>query len=344
MLSLDRRIEAEVIDARGGLVVTTGSTRLHAVLRTVPELFVDGEQLALHIEIAGDHFEALCQVVAPRREAMTCAPGAVVTLEVLHAAPAGISHLEAFDLVPLGEIRGPAQATASLPPQAAFEHDSGESLDDDDDEPTGVVGTLREMPLHEIVQSLSQSHKDALVEVKPKGRESGVIGIERGRVVYARTESRLGEAAFFELLKARRGAFRIKYGRSAGARNIDRDTTFLLLEGARVLDEEMCGGRAEHDEPALVAAAAPLPAVVFPPASLETHVHGQTSGLFSRFFDEAGVSTPPPLPLLPVETARFQSLAIADDLAMYDEVDALDTDRTMCERRRPGALHSDTPA
>lgn len=346
ILSLDRRIEAEVLDARGGVVLTTGSTRLRAVLREPPEVFVDGARVSLHIPVGGDRFEALCRVIDTGAGwGVTFAPGARVTLEVLRAAPAGISGIEAFDLVPQAD-RGERVPTASLPPAVAFENDSDEGIDDDDDEPTGVVGTLKEMPLHEIVQSLNHSRKDALVEVKPKGRERGVIGIERGRVVHAHTDSRIGEAAFFELLRARRGVFRIKYGRSAGSTNIDRDTTFLLLEGARLLDEEMCAAPppAPAFDPATAFASAPDDSAAMDDAPLDPHVphvHTTTSGLFSRFFDEAGVKTPAPLP---VETTRFQSLAVADDLPDLDDADRLDTDRTMRERRRPGPQLSDTPA
>jgi hypothetical protein len=334
MLSLDRRIDAEVLDAHGGLAVHSSGVRLQAVLREVPELFVEGAQLKLIFDVAGDRFEALCRVVTD--DVLSCEKGARLTLEVLRAAPAGISSIEAFDLVPLTPPSGVARPVSipavSLPPQAAFAADDEPR---EDDEPTGVMGTLREMPVSEIVQSLAQSHKDALVDVRPKGSESGVIGVERGRVVYAHTDTRTGEAAFFELFRATRGAFRIRYGRTPPARNIERDTTFLLLEGARVLDEQTelaTSGKQVR------------PAEVLLPDSeaMPVHMPAQTSGLFSRFFDEAGVQTPAPLPL-PQETQRFHSLQVPD-IDELDDVDAIDTDRTARERKRPGAQLSDTPA
>ena len=212
-----------------------------------------------------------------------------------YTAPASIDGLEAFDLVPVTDPSPTAQMT-TLPPQAAFA--------DEEEEPTGVVGTLREMPVSEIVQTLAQSLKDALVEVKPKSGEGGVIGLERGRVVYARTGSLEGERAFYALFSALRGAFRIRYGRTPDARNIERDTTFLLLEGARLYDEQL---------------AAPTPSA---PATRTP------TGTFTRFFDEAGVQTPPPLPQ---ETQRFMSLQLAEVVDLDDE-DVLDTDRTTRER------------
>lgn len=211
-------------------------------------------------------------------------------------------------------------------------HSLLESVDVQDDEPTGVLGALKEMPVSEIVQALAQGMKDALVEVKPKGEPLGVIGVERGRVVYAQTDALSGEAAFFKLFCAHRGGFRIRYGRRVEVHNIDRDPTWLLLEGARLLDEERAA-RPVFDTPAdgtpfsapggRVRGSEPLP---------------RTNTPFSGFFDEAGVKTPAQLASLPPEAQRFQSLHLLDrQEAIIDDVERLDSDRTLRERKRGAA-------
>ena len=251
--------------------------------------------------------------------------------------------------------------------------------DEPDDEPTGVLGTLKEMPISEVVQTLAQGMKDAIIEVKPKGEPVGTIGMLRGRVVFAEVAvasgvTLVGEAAFQRLFCAHRGAFRIRYNRLPEQRNIDKELTWLLLEAARVLDEQRqdqpvfdtpADGTPSLGTPAMLgldhafldvldAMNEPLAltnverTLVDPPptppplparasnASKATPKKREplprTITPFSRFFDEAGVTTPPPIPL-PVEAQRFQSLQLAEQLDDVDDIDRMDSDRTTPQRR-----------
>lgn len=213
----------------------------------------------------------------------------------------------------------------------------------EEDEPTGVLGTLKEMPVSEVVQSLGQGMKDAIIEVKPKGEPLGVIGMERGRVVYAQTDALSGEAAFFKLFCAHRGAFRIRYGRRPEVHNIDRDPTYLLLEGARLLDEERAHNPVFDTPPDGTPFVAPralstAPAAVDAFSGLEANESlPRTTTPFSGFFHEAGVKTPPN-PSLPPEAQRFHSLHLLDaQEAIIDDVDHIDSDRTTRERK-PGPV------
>ena len=323
ILSLERLVDAAVLDGRGSVELSSGAARIHGVLREVPHLFVEGAQLSLSLQVGGERFDAVCRVLD---DAVACAPGCKVALEVLRAAPAGISGIEPFDLVPLTPTHAPTLKPpagvltppfGSLPPQAAFA-DDGAPLEDD--EPTGVIGTLREMPVSEIVQTLASSRRDALVEIKPKGEQTGSLAIEKGRVVFAQKGKLVGEEAFFALFMASRGAFRIRYGRKVEQPNIQRDTTCLLLEAARVVDE-LTSGR--HTRPPGTVPAGP--------AAVDAgwRVPSSSSGLFSRFFDEAGVQTTPPMPL---ETARFQSLSV-EGITELDDPEELDSQPTARERK-----------
>lgn len=368
ILSLERHIDAAVLDGRGSVEVSSGAARIQGVLREVPHLFVEGAQLQVTLQLGGERFDAVCRVLD---DAVACAPGSRVALEVLRAAPTGISGIEPFDLVPLTPTEGPAlkgghyvltPPFGSLPPQTAFADAPLE-----DDEPTGVIGTLREMPVSEIVQTLAGGRRDAIVEIKPKNDSAGSLAVEKGRVVYAQKGTLVGEDAFYALFMVARGAFRIRYGRRVDQPNIHRDTTFMLLEAARHLDELNSGRNARPAEsPPLERSMPPvstapgsmppgsvppmsippgsmppvsMPPVSMPPGSMPPamadggwKVPASSSGLFSRFFDEAGVHTPPPLPS---EAVRFQSLRVAD-VTELDDPDALDSQPTARERKPAG--------
>lgn len=324
-----------------------------------------------------------------------------LSLEGFHVLPLPVG--DSGPVTPALPNRVPAPVTSLLPhvPEG----------DDPDDEPTGVLGTLKEMPISEVVQTLAQGMKDALIEVKPKGEPVGTIGMVRGRVVFAEVPmqngvSLVGEAAFQRLFCAHRGAFRIRYNRLPETRNIEKELTWLLLEAARVLDEErqekpvfdtppegtpslglpamlgldldieklvdsaaFANGPALDNvtvenavenavEPTLIDAPMPAPPAPPPPlppsaARAQSKASKSREGKakkreplprtvtpFSRFFDEAGVKTPPPIPL-PAEAQRFQSLQLAEQLDDVDDMDRVDTDRTT-PQRRTGA-HPITP-
>jgi hypothetical protein len=385
MLSIDRTIEIEVLDG-GRVTARSGGLRIAGTLQAIPGRFIGGAAVGVALHVGGENVQVQGRVHAGN---IACEPGATVRLDVERVGGSRVDRGYAFDLVPLTPAEGntASQVTPgpwqTLPPSPA---------DFDDDEPTGVVGSLKEMPVSEIAQTLKQGQKDALVEIKPKGGERGVFYTSKGQVVHARVGNLEGESAFFELLGAARGAFRIRYGRKTELRTIQRDTMFLLLEGARVSDEKQAFESGEIALPSLgddFGDAALLDAgldgfveaSVAPPASphsddapptlmvvpglpideeLAAAMRGsaerplvsgpvlervrtetvptadheldavprQVSGLFARFFDEAGV---PSDSGEAVETHGFTSLSLVID---DDDDDRVDTDRTQLERRQ----------
>ena len=104
--------------------------------------------------------------------------------------------------------------------------------------PTGVMGTLRQMALPEIVQSLEMGRKTASVDIVPQDGEKGSIAFEHGAVRFAECGQLMGEQAFFALMRHKEGFFRIHYGDEPKSLNIDSPTTYLLLEAMRLMDEE----------------------------------------------------------------------------------------------------------
>ena len=121
-----------------------------------------------------------------------------------------------------------------LPP----EFDASPSAADVPAMPTGVMGTLRQMSLPEIVQSLEMGRKTASVDIVPQDGEKGAIAFESGAIKFAECGTLVGNQAFFALMRHKEGFFRIHYGDAPKSINIDAPTTFLLLEAMRLMDEE----------------------------------------------------------------------------------------------------------
>ncbi|MBI1948120.1 MAG: DUF4388 domain-containing protein [Deltaproteobacteria bacterium] len=107
--------------------------------------------------------------------------------------------------------------------------------------PTGVMGTLRQMAVAEIVQSLEMGRKTARVDLVPADGEKGMIAFEQGSIRYAECGALRGDEAFYQLARHKEGFFRIHYGDKPPSVNIDVPTTWLLLEAMRRMDEADAG-------------------------------------------------------------------------------------------------------
>jgi hypothetical protein len=123
-------------------------------------------------------------------------------------------------------------------PELPPDFSGGEAPDTPPAMPTGVMGTLRQMALPEIVQSLEMGRKTATVDLVPSDGQKGMIAFETGQIRYAECGALRGEDAFYQLARHKEGFFRIHYGTKPPEVNITHQTTFLLLEAMRRMDEE----------------------------------------------------------------------------------------------------------
>lgn len=130
----------------------------------------------------------------------------------------------------------------------------------------GVVGTLKQMSLPEILQGLEMGRRTALIDVAAIAGERGQLAVIEGQVRHAsyraaslsanasanaaantstNTPESWGEDAFYAVLQHTNGFFRIRYGSvgDAGQQGplIRKPTGFLLLEAMRRLDEQQRG-------------------------------------------------------------------------------------------------------
>jgi hypothetical protein len=99
-----------------------------------------------------------------------------------------------------------------------------------------VAGRLADLGLPDLVQILSSAHKTARVTLSCAHGE-GSLWFDRGQIACARSERRSGDEAFFDLLGWTDGRFEVHTVDRVPTRNITAQTTALLLEGFRRMDE-----------------------------------------------------------------------------------------------------------
>ncbi len=97
-------------------------------------------------------------------------------------------------------------------------------------------GSLKELPLPDIIQLVSVSGKTGVFVLKTAD-QSGEIYLRDGEIVHATTGDITGEEGVYELAIWQEGDFVFKPGVEAPARTIKKSNTNLLMEAARRIDE-----------------------------------------------------------------------------------------------------------
>jgi len=98
-------------------------------------------------------------------------------------------------------------------------------------------GSLKELPLPDIIQLVSVSGKTGVFALQRDGDASGEIYLRGGHIVHARTGDLLGEEAVYELAIWPEGDFVFTPGRETDQTTIQKSNTNLLMEAARRIDE-----------------------------------------------------------------------------------------------------------
>lgn len=97
-------------------------------------------------------------------------------------------------------------------------------------------GSLRELPLPDIIQLVAVSGKTGVFTLK-NGAESGRIFLRKGQIVHAAVNTLIGEHAVYELARWQQGEFVFTPGTESEVDSIDKSNTNLLMEAARQIDE-----------------------------------------------------------------------------------------------------------
>ncbi len=101
----------------------------------------------------------------------------------------------------------------------------------------GFTGALRHVGLQEVIQMECHGRHSSILEIRnPEMR--GQIYIEAGAVTHAAVGKLTGEPAFHRLLSLKGGEFQVKPFKAPPQRTIEGRWEFLLMDAARVSDEE----------------------------------------------------------------------------------------------------------
>jgi hypothetical protein len=98
-------------------------------------------------------------------------------------------------------------------------------------------GSLKELPLPDIIQLVSVSGKTGVFSLRRDGEPDGEIFLRGGQIVHAHTGDLTGEEAVYELAIWPEGEFVFTQGTETDKTTIQKSNTNLLMEAARRIDE-----------------------------------------------------------------------------------------------------------
>ena len=108
----------------------------------------------------------------------------------------------------------------------------------------GFSGTVRQVGLQEVIQMECLGRHSSVLEIRNQNT-NGQIFIESGSLVHAETATLSGEKALQLLLSLSGGEFRLLQFKTPKDRTINGSWEFLLMEAARLRDEESHKAEAE---------------------------------------------------------------------------------------------------
>lgn len=114
---------------------------------------------------------------------------------------------------------------------------------------SGMSGNLSEISVTELLQALNMTQKTGILAlVSPQGDSR--ICLKDGNIVLAEFAGRTGEAAFFEIVKQKRGNFTFQPGLPPHEMNAEKigDFMYLIMEAMNRLDEESANGDGLEDD------------------------------------------------------------------------------------------------
>ncbi len=100
----------------------------------------------------------------------------------------------------------------------------------------GFQGMLRRVGLQDVIQMECLGRNSSILEIQDR-QITGRIYIEDGRIIHAAAGAATGEPAFQKLLALAGGAFQLQPFEPPPQRTIEGQWEFLLMEAARVRDE-----------------------------------------------------------------------------------------------------------
>lgn len=100
----------------------------------------------------------------------------------------------------------------------------------------GLSGNLAQLPLVDLLKMLTAAGQTGHLKVQ-SGLDEGDIYLQKGEIVHAALDMRVGEAAFTRLAAWAQGQFRFEPGAQPPHKTIDKPLDRLLAESARAASE-----------------------------------------------------------------------------------------------------------
>jgi CheY-like chemotaxis protein len=122
----------------------------------------------------------------------------------------------------------------------------------------GFSGMLRQVGLQDVIQIECLGRNSSILEVRNQ-RMQGQIYIEGGVIVHAAVGTLVGEKAFYRLLSLTGGEFHLQAFKPPPARTVHGQWEFLLMEAARIHDEEATTMITKSDVTGQTSSSAPAP-------------------------------------------------------------------------------------
>jgi two-component system chemotaxis response regulator CheY len=109
---------------------------------------------------------------------------------------------------------------------------------------SAMRGQLDQITLSSVLVVLEMERKNGILLLE-HGRETGRLFLRKGRIIRAAIDepASSGAAAVYQMVSWGQGSFDFLVGDIGGVDEIQASTTFLLMEGARRLDEAKAAGK-----------------------------------------------------------------------------------------------------
>ncbi len=164
----------------------------------------------------------------------------------------------------------------------------------------GFTGVLQQVGLQDVIQMLCLGRNSMVLDVRdPQIR--GQIFIETGSIIHASAGNLTGEKAFYKLLSLNGGEFQLQAFKKPAEHTVNGQWEFLLMEAARVHDENAASATEKIAPVAANAPAAKPPSPEQPPASkadapastgAESHGHGEEFVVVATYDGQEGQWSP----------------------------------------------------
>jgi CheY-like chemotaxis protein len=159
----------------------------------------------------------------------------------------------------------------------------------------GFSGVLQQVGLQDVIQMVCLGRNSLILDVRNQ-QARGQIFIESGSIIHASAGNLTGEKAFYKLLSLNGGEFQLQSFKQPPSHTVNGQWEFLLMEAARVHDENAANAT-EKIAPvtAKPLAAKPVPPEQSPaPASTgaESHGHGEDFVVVATYDGQEGQWSP----------------------------------------------------